>query len=235
MAARGESPQHLALKQAAIAWALENGYTIAAPEIRIPRSSYRADVVAVTTTLKGGPQITRSAIFECKQSRSDLIKDSRLVQKTLERIGELTARKQTLDSLLGPHYPSLRTSDELFNDFTVPVDPATLGHEGYTAVTRELGILQNRLYGKTKFDRLIHYQNADLHYLVTTPGLFQPHEVPSGWGHLQLDESGTLTLLHSPTLCQTSPDKRLEMLISLARRATPRPEASLADGVDDSV
>jgi hypothetical protein len=226
MAARGESPQHLALKHAAIAWALENGYTIAAAEIRIPRSAYRADVVALTTTLRGGPQITRSAIFECKQSRSDLIKDSRLVQKTLDRIAELTARKHTLDTLLGVHYPSLRTSDELFNDFTVPIDPVSLGHEGYSSVNKELCLLQNRLFGKTKFDRLIHYQNADVHYLVTISGLFQPHEVPSGWGHLQLEENGSLVILQAPTLCQPSPDKRLEMLISLARRATPRSVAS---------
>lgn len=222
MASRSETPQHIALKHAAMVWALETGFTIAVPEIRIPRSSYRADVVALETTLKAGSHILRSAVFECKQSRSDLIKDSRNVQKTLRRIAELTERKQKLDSLLGTHYPSLRTSDELFNDFTVPVDTATLGHEGYAAVTRELAMLQNRLYGKTKFDRLIHYQNADLHYLVTTPGLFQPHEVPAGWGHLQMESDGTLKLLHPPQLMAPTPEKRLEMLISCARRATPK-------------
>ncbi|MBL9114064.1 MAG: hypothetical protein JNJ83_03585 [Verrucomicrobiaceae bacterium] len=215
---RSESAAHMWLKEAALAWAVEAGYDVAAKEVRIPRSSYRADVVALKTTLKGGTKITRTVIFECKKSRADLIKDSRSVQKTLVQLRELEARKHKLDTLLGTHYPSLRTSDELFNEFTVPVDVQSLGHQGYAETTKKIEVLKNRLYGKTKFDKLIHYQNADLHYLVTTSGLLETHEVPAGWGHLE-QENEHLTLKKQPELCQADDSKRLEMLISVARRA----------------
>ena len=215
---RSESAAHLWLKDAALSWAVAAGYDVAAKEVRIPRSSYRADVVALKTTLKGGAKITRTVIFECKQSRADLTKDSRSVQRTLDQLRELEARKHKLDTLLGTHYPSLRTSDELFNEFTVPVDVQSLGHQSYAQTTKKIEVLKNRLYGKTKFDKLIQYQNADLHYLVTTAELLETHEIPAGWGHLE-QHGETLVLKKQPELCHADEGKRLEMLISVARRA----------------
>ncbi len=225
----GETQTHRDLKRAAVFWAQAQGFNLVAEEVRIPRSSYRADVVACESTLKGGPSIRRSALFECKQSRADLLKDSRVVQQTLARIAELTARRQELDRLLGLHYPSLRTSEELFNQFVVPVEADKLGHEGYAATVRELDTLQRRLYGKTKFDRLLRHQNADLHYLVIRGGIIQPHEAPQGWGLLIWDGETfeplapglpRLTLATQPTLCQTTEACRTELLIGIARTAT---------------
>ena len=226
---RSETAAHRALKRAAVLWAQVQGFNLVAEEVRIPRSSYRADVVACETTLKGGPRVLRSAVFECKQARSDLLKDSRAIHHTTERIGELMARKHELDRLLGLHYPSLRRSDELFAEFVVPVEADKLGHEGYAAIVRELDRLQRRLYGKTKFDRLLNYQNADLHYVVIAPGILQPHEAPQGWGLLEWDgttmepqfpEVPKLTLTTQPTLCKTLESCRTELLINIARTAT---------------
>ena len=220
-ATRSESAAHRALKRAAALWAQEQGFNLVAEDVRIPRSSYRADVVAADSTLVGGPRIQRTAVFECKQARSDLLKDSREVLKTTQRIAELSQRKHELDRLLGLHYPSLRTSDELFAEFVVPVDVGTLGHEGYAAVVRELDQLQNRLYGKTKFDRLFTRQCVDFHYLVVQPGILQPHEVPQGWGLLVWNETlDSLSLDAQPTLCQPSPAHRLELILGIARTAT---------------
>lgn len=228
-ATRSETAAHQALKRAAVFWAQVNGFNLVAEEVRIPRSSYRADVVACDTTLKGGPQVLRTAVFECKQARSDLLKDSRIIRETALRIEELTHRKHELDRLLGVHYPSLRKSEELFVEFVVPVEADKLGHEGYAATVRELGNLQRRLYGKTKFDKLIAWQSADLHYLVVQPGIMRPHETPPGWGLLEWDgttlepdfpEVPSLTLTVQPTLCTTPEARRLEMLIGIARTAT---------------
>ncbi|MDB6117855.1 MAG: hypothetical protein JWO08_1636 [Verrucomicrobiaceae bacterium] len=229
MSTRSETAAHRALKRAAVLWAQVQGFNLVAEEVRIPRSSYRADVVACETTLKGGPRVLRSAIFECKQARSDLLKDSRAIQHTTERIAELMARKHELDRLLGLHYPSLRRSDELFAEFVVPVEADKLGHEGYAAIVRELDRLQRRLYGKTKFDRLRTYKNADLHYIVIGPGILRAHEAPAGWGLLEWDgltmepqypEVPRLTLTTQPTFCQTLEACRTELLIGIARTAT---------------
>ena len=226
---RSESQFHRDLKRAAVFWAQAHGFSLVAEEVRIPRSSYRADVVAGDSTLKGGPRVLRTAIFECKQSRSDLLKDGREVRDTSLRIQELTGRKHELDRLLGLHYPTLRTSEELFAEFVVPVEASKLGHEGYASVVRELAKLQQRLYGKTKFDRLMARQSADLHYLVAREGIVEPHEVPPGWGLLTWDGSTQapaqsdvphLALITQPTLCQTTDACRLEMLMGIARTAT---------------
>ncbi len=226
---RSESAQHLALKSGALRWAQDQGFDVVAAEVRIPASGYRADVIACETTLRSGPRIKRTAVFECKQSRSDLLKDSREVQKTLARIAELQERKAQLDRLLGIHYPSLRTSDELFNEFVVPVDPASLGHEGYRATMRELEKQQRRLFGKTKFDKLFHWQSADLHYLVIIAGIIEPFEAPAGWGLLTWDQITMhpdfpsvplLELVTLPTKCDASDHRRLEMLIGAAKVAT---------------
>ncbi len=228
-ASRSESQAHRDLKRAAVFWAQVQGYQMVAEEVRIPRSSYRADAVACMTTLKGGPAVVRTAIFECKQSRADLIKDSREVEKTAARIAELTARKHELDRLLGHHYPSLRMGEELFSEFVVPVAADKLGHEGYAATVRELDMLQRRLYGGTKFDRLLRHRNVDLHYLVIRQGILKADEAPAGWGLLEWDgttfeplapEVPLLRLLTRPELCETTDACRLELLFGIARTAT---------------
>ena len=84
MAGGGESQRHWRLKQAALAWLAEQQYPVRATEIRLPNGNYRADVVAYRPELalsveKKGPrqhQVGVTAILECKQARSDFLKDT---------------------------------------------------------------------------------------------------------------------------------------------------------------
>lgn len=222
---RGESAKHLLLKRAAIAWAQTNHFQVVGEEVRVPHSHYRADVAACRID-RGQPVL--SALFECKQARSDFLKDSRAVEETVKRLAELEERRRDLDRLLGLHYPTLRASGELFQEFVVPVRADELGHEGYAAVQKEISLLQRRLYGRTKFSRLVRYANASLHYLVVQPGILDPAEVPAGWGLLMLapespalsDGIPPLQELHKPTLCDTAPGRHVEMLSCIARAGT---------------
>src|SRR6185503_15377110 len=66
-----ETEHHSRLKTLALAWAQANGFAICAPEVRVPRSGFRADVAACS---RGAG--ARTAVFECKQSRADLLKDA---------------------------------------------------------------------------------------------------------------------------------------------------------------
>lgn len=221
----GESARHLLLKRAAIAWAKARQYQAVGEEVRIPHSHYRADVAACRID-RGQPVV--SALFECKQARSDFLKDSRAVQATVARLAELEARKQDLDRLLGLHYPTLRASDELFQEFVVPVRAEEIGHEGYAAVQKEITLLQSRLYGRTKFSRLLRYANVSLHYLVVQPGILEPAEVPAGWGLLMLDPDSpgpddglpSLQEITQPTFCDTVPGRHVELLSCIARAGT---------------
>ena len=85
MAGGGESQRHWQLKQAALVWLAEQQYPVRATEIRLPNGNYRADVVAYRPELaapaegKGRRQhqVGTTAILECKQARSDFLKDTR--------------------------------------------------------------------------------------------------------------------------------------------------------------
>src|SRR3954462_13621713 len=77
----GETLLHKTLKQLALAWAQRQGFTIAGVEVSVPRlGCSRLDAAAArpVASLRGGPaQAPVSAIFECKQSRPDFLRDAR--------------------------------------------------------------------------------------------------------------------------------------------------------------
>src|SRR5215217_7388283 len=98
-----ETENHSRLKSLALAWAQENGFAICGLEVRVPRSGYRADVAAIGRGREG-----RAAVFECKQSRADLLKDSHAEMATRTRLAELTQRRRTLEEMLAVHRPDLR-------------------------------------------------------------------------------------------------------------------------------
>jgi hypothetical protein len=101
-------------------------------EVRMPHSGFRADVAAyrpesrklpLTVEGKGRerlvlqPVIGTTAIFECKQARSDFLKDSHSAAITIEKLKLLDARRKTLERLLGVHQPSLRKGESLFAEY----------------------------------------------------------------------------------------------------------------------
>ena len=80
---------------------------------------------------------------------------------------------------------------------------AAIGHRGYARLLRELRALQNRLYGCTKFDKLIRYRCANLFFLVLPEELFRDPEIPVGWGAL-VESNGALTLARKPIWHETT-------------------------------
>src|SRR4051812_38575044 len=70
---RGETTNHRELKRLALIWAQENGYPLAAFEVTLPNSRYRADVAAYRPERNGS--LGHTVVFECKQSRPDLRRD----------------------------------------------------------------------------------------------------------------------------------------------------------------
>jgi hypothetical protein len=170
-----ETVAHRQLVRLAIAWARDHGFRAIATEVRLPRSGFRADVAAFR------PGTT--AVFECKQARSDFLKDSYRQEITRERLRALDARRQKLEELLKMHLPSLRRGETLFAELDA-IRMDGYEHKTYRRVLRALEALQRRLAGKTKFDRLGRYRCANLNYLVVEPGILAPEETPVGWGLL---------------------------------------------------
>ena len=85
-------------------------------------------------------------------------------------------------------------------------------------------MLESRLYGKTKFDKMVKWRSASVLYAVVAPGVMAEHEVPRSWGLLleedPLDAGCELELLRQPTFLQAADGQRLELLQRLGRGGT---------------
>ena len=230
----GETQAHRLLKQAALIWALEQGYRAAGFEVKLPNSNFRADVAACRLERPASfeCEIGQTAAFECKQARSDFLNDSVPEAESIARLAELNQRREKLEQLVGTHYPNLRQGDTLFPEFD-RTDLSEVRHDGYQKVVREIRTLETAIFGRTKFERLARYRCVDLCYLVIRPGILQPEETPLDWGLLMpededcdLDSDGAevpkLTLIQKPRRMDAPETHRLELLHQLAVSGTWR-------------
>ena len=224
---RGESERHRDLKRRTLLWAQANGFSACALEVRVPRSGFRADVVAGAVS-PSGTEVGEVAIFECKQERSDLLRDTADERKTLAQLQEVSTRRSELEHMLGLHLPDLRRGDSLFAEYD-QYDLESIRHDGLRSVRREEARLRSRLYGATKFDRLFRYRCADRHYLVVAEGVIEPHEAPSAWGVLVASGDG-LEVRRLPEKVEINPSARLALLHAIAVAGTRRLNAEL--GID---
>ena len=214
-AKRGETEAHRRLKRLAVLWAQAQGYSACAVEVSLPQCRYRADVAAYRAR---GNEPGATAIFECKQVRSDLRRDNCCTVATRDRLTTVQRRRLVLEKHLRVHYPALRQSDSLFPEFDSH-DFGAIRHHAYTRVVREITALQNRLRGSTKFECLTRYRCANLFYLVVPNELFRLNEVPFGWGAL-VEKGDTLQLAQKPSWYDNTPDNRLRFLHRIARAGT---------------
>jgi len=211
--ATNETETHRQLKALALAWAAANGFPIAATEVRVPRSGYRADAAACS---RGANR--RTAVFECKQARADLLKDAHAEAATRRELAELIARRAKLEELLATHRPDLRRGEALFPEFDT-WDFAGLEHATYCGVLAELATLQARVLKGTKLSKMFRYRCADFLYLVVEEHIFAEAEIPAGWGLLVRRGDG-LGLTRPPVALAAAPEQRLALLESIALAAT---------------
>jgi len=230
----GETPAHRLLKQAALIWALEQGYRAGGFEVKLPNSNFRADVAACRLERLASYEceIGLTAAFECKQARPDFLNDAKPEAESLDRLAALNQRRKKLEQLVGTHYPNLRQGDTLFPEFD-RTDVSEVRHDGYQKVIREIRIVETAIFGRTKFDRLVRYRCVDLCYLVIRPGILQPEETPIDWGVLSPEDASCdldsgdaeipkLQLVRKPQRIDAPETHRLELLHQLAVSGTLR-------------
>lgn len=216
--APGETAAHLELKRLALAWAAERRLLLAATEVRLPRSGYRADVVAATPRALAPNACT--AVFECKASRADFLRDSAREAGAAELLVRMSERLMALRALIGSHRPDLRRREELFPEFDA-VDLRGLRHETHERLQAEFRTAQRKLHEGTKFAKLARWRAASLLYLVVEEGVVRLHEVPDGWGLLVRQGDG-LELLVKPCLNDTTPEERVAVVERIAAVAGVR-------------
>jgi hypothetical protein len=210
----GESDAHRNLKRLALGWARARRLVLAATEVKLPRSAYRADVAAATPRSLSAGAFT--AVFECKVSRADFLRDS-AAEAGAEHVAALARRLVELRKLIAGHRPDLRKGEELFAEFDA-YDLRGLRHDTHDRLTAELHAAQRKLHEGTKFERLGRWRAASLLYLVTEEAILAAHEVPDGWGWLVRREAD-LELVGRPLLNPTTPEQRVALVERIAARA----------------
>lgn len=211
----GETVAHRELKRLAFLWAQAQGYSACALEVSLPRCRYRADVAGFKL-IPG--EIGCTAIFECKQARPDLLRDSCCASVTRQRLESVHKRQLTIEKHLRVHYPALRRGESLFAEWDSH-DFAAIGHRSYSRILRELNALQNQLRDGTKFEKLVRYHCANLFFLILPNELFHPAEIPIGWGAL-VQNDGVLTLGRKPIWHETRREDQLQFLHRIALAGT---------------
>ena len=209
----GESDNHSRLKSLALAWAQTNGFPICGVEVRVPKSGYRADVAAC-----GRGALARTAVFECKQSRADLLKDAHAEAQTRSRLDELAQRRRTLEEMLAVHRPDLRRGEALWPEYDA-WDFSSLEHRAYRGLLGELATMQRRVLRGTKFCRMFRYRCADFLYLVVEEGFFAEAEIPAGWG-LLIRRGDALELRRPPASLDAAAMQRAALLENIALAGT---------------
>lgn len=209
-------PPHRRLARLALEWAAAHRLTHCALEVRLPQSGYRADVAATSPRVLSPHAMT--AVFECKVSRSDFLKDAAPEAKLIPLVAELQTRLSALREMIGTHRPDLRLGDELFAEFEA-IDLRTTKHETHDTLTRQLRIAQNKLWDGTKFAKIARWRSANLLYLVCEDGIFESAEIPDGWGLLVRD-GDTLQLRQKPCLHAISLEQRVQLLERIAATAS---------------
>jgi hypothetical protein len=213
-----ETPAHRALKLLALDWAREHRLLIAATEVRLPRSGYRADVVAAPPRVLAANAVT--AVFECKVSRPDFLRDSAREAGAAELLVRMSERLMALRALIGAHRPDLRRREELFSEFDA-VDLRGLKHETHERLQAEYRAAQRKLHEGTKFAKLARWRSASLLYLVTEEGICRSHEVPDSWG-LLVRNGDRLELSIQPCRHDTTPAERVAVVERIASVAGRR-------------
>lgn len=221
----GETVRHATLKQLALRWAGEQGLALAAQEVSFPHRRFRVDVAACrpARAVPSRPPassvarvLSTAAVFECKQVRSDLIRDNARREATSRRLRELETRRVELESRLQLHLPHLAQGESLFPEF----DSYRLrecGHAGYHRITKSIAAARGAIVHGTKFDRLAAYRLANVHYLVTEADLIAAHELPPGWG-LLVREGDALQLEQKPVWQDIAAEEQLIFLQRIAYR-----------------
>jgi len=217
----GESDLHRRLKEQAFLWAYDRGFRCCAMEVRAPRSSFIVDLAAIRfDRLQSEPTVV---IFECKQSRQDLDRDNGRRNKLKAALVTLQERRERLERLLAAHYPSLRTSNCLFPEWST-FDFTSLDHKPYRRTVAKIDRIQRQLFENTKFDLISRYNLSNLHYLVTTPGLLHEPEIPLGWGLLETDGNGEIIEKRLPVHVERRDTVQwLERIAKAATRHNERP------------
>jgi len=112
-----ESNKHRNLKRLVCSWLQEQGCSAIASEVRLPLSNFRVDVAGYQSLRSLSAEPGATFAMECKQSRSDFLRDAGNESSALNMKEWHCQRIQRLRDLLSMHLPQCRLNDSLFAEY----------------------------------------------------------------------------------------------------------------------
>lgn len=133
----------------------------------------------------------RTIIVECKQSRADLLRDSRERDALRDEMARLTDEIDRLrETRIKPREPHLRRVErDLFGAEREAWDFARSRCAPYHAAVDALARCARRVREQTKFDEIARRALADRLYILAPAGLLPRRDVPPGWGLVEVRRS----------------------------------------------
>jgi hypothetical protein len=220
-----ESFKHRALKALALRWTREQRFRIAAPEVYVPQFQARIDVAACKPEApkrEKGKLLLRAGttvILECKQSRTDFLKDAKTEDGISLRLADLHKKRELYEASMRRNFPTLREGETLFPEYDV-YRFQEVGWAPYEEVLREIQQLSSQMLERTKFSRFTRWKGANLHYLVTEPGVAEPEEIPPGWGLLMRINGETLDLIQKAVWMDAPEINRWTLMMRISMAAS---------------
>jgi hypothetical protein len=203
-----ETTAHNQLKKLSVTFLRHWGCHAVSTEVRCPIARYRVDVagwldrapvvggeqpieevIAKPRAAAGEKRVARTVMIECKQVRSDYLRDGKETEKLLHRREQLTRIRKSIEEnrvkLLEPHL--CQTGTALFSEFD-EWDFSSSKLTSYHSVCQALERVDEALHGQTKFSIVARYHLADYLYIAAPQGMIRPRELPPGWGLLECPE-----------------------------------------------
>lgn len=190
-----ETLAHRRLKEFAVAFLRERGCLAVATEVRCPISRYRVDVAGYCDseriTNDNGRSVRKrcdpyTIVIECKQSRSDFLRDNERKDDLLAYRKDLHCIRRSIEEeRVKKEEPNLRKSGSALFAELEEWDFSKSKLPSYRKIIAQLRLLDKKIYGHTKFHLLKQYQLADYLFIAAPRGMIRRCEIPPGWGLLE--------------------------------------------------
>jgi hypothetical protein len=186
-----ETRTHENLKRLALAYVHALGCQAAGMEVPCPFSRYRIDVAGYQDRVVGADAQSRrceprTIMIECKQSRSDFLRDSEQTTRLIALRTHLDKIRESIEEhRIKQFEPQLRCDGtSLFSELD-DWDFSRSRLRSYREVLRKLRRIDEKLHGETKFFLISRYRLADQLFIAAPRGLIRRSELPPGWGLLE--------------------------------------------------
>lgn len=162
----------------------------------------------------------RTVIVECKATRADFLSDRADLDRTAAEHARLRARRDRVrEQLVTRWEPHLRREGETLFAETDGWNFERSRLASVRAVDRDERLAREALESQVKFARMARWRIADRLYLCCPGGLVKAHEIPAGWGWIEVSRGALRVRRAAPDL--GSPAPRRWRMVRNMRRARP--------------